>query len=97
MDCPKCNHDKTCVKDTRKYVKQGINRRRECLACRFRFTTLEVIAECIQDRSLSKYDKVRATGHFAPVKDLALSKYDDDGILIQQSPQIGGQRAKLFL
>lgn len=42
MNCPKCN-GKTAVVDRRKE-----RRRRECLACQHRFSTLEVLAESIQ-------------------------------------------------
>lgn len=44
MLCPKCSSDETKVVDTR-VSKSGlsIRRRRECLACEYRFTTLEEI------------------------------------------------------
>ena len=44
MHCPRCGHEDTKVIDTR-LVKgnHGIRRRRECLGCEHRFTTLEEI------------------------------------------------------
>ena len=44
MHCPRCRHEDTKVIDTR-LVKgnHGIRRRRECLGCEHRFTTLEEI------------------------------------------------------
>lgn len=43
MKCPYCGHTKSRVIDTRE-VGDGIRRRRECLACRQRFTTYEQVA-----------------------------------------------------
>jgi transcriptional repressor NrdR len=40
MLCPKCKHTETQVIDTRD-SSEGIRRRRECLACKHRFTTYE--------------------------------------------------------
>ena len=40
MLCPKCKHTETQVIDTRD-SSEGIRRRRECLACKQRFTTYE--------------------------------------------------------
>lgn len=42
MRCPKCATDDTRVTDSRD-TEAGIRRRRECLACRYRFTTYERI------------------------------------------------------
>lgn len=44
MYCPKCGHKDTKVLDTRLgKTKQSIRRRRECLDCGYRFTTVEEI------------------------------------------------------
>ena len=43
MKCPYCGHTESRVVDTRE-VGDGIRRRRECLACRQRFTTYEQVA-----------------------------------------------------
>ena len=40
MICPDCKHGETRVIDSRE-DEQAIRRRRECLACQFRFTTFE--------------------------------------------------------
>lgn len=41
MKCPYCQHDKFRVVDTTKDAPGGIRRRRECLNCGKRFSTLE--------------------------------------------------------
>lgn len=41
MDCPRCKHNETSVIDSRDTDKTTIRRRRECDACRSRFTTYE--------------------------------------------------------
>ena len=41
MHCPFCNHEKSRVVDTDKGSPGGIRRRRECLNCGKRFSTLE--------------------------------------------------------
>ena len=43
MRCPHCDHTDTRVVDTRD-TSTGIRRRRECLACKGRFTTYEQLA-----------------------------------------------------
>lgn len=40
MQCPKCNQRDTQVVDSRE-VHDGVRRRRECLQCKYRFTTYE--------------------------------------------------------
>jgi transcriptional repressor NrdR len=42
MLCPKCNGRETQVVDSRE-VLDGVRRRRECLTCKYRFTTYERI------------------------------------------------------
>lgn len=42
MNCSHCGHDQTKVIDSRDW-EQGIRRRRECLSCTQRFTTVEAI------------------------------------------------------
>lgn len=46
MQCPYCGHVDSRVVDTRT-TGDGIRRRRECLACRKRFTTYEQISEAL--------------------------------------------------
>jgi transcriptional repressor NrdR len=41
MHCPYCQHEKSRVIDTTKDAPGGIRRRRECLSCAMRFSTLE--------------------------------------------------------
>jgi transcriptional repressor NrdR len=41
MHCPYCQHKKSRVVDTTKEARGGIRRRRECLKCGERFSTLE--------------------------------------------------------
>ena len=43
MKCPKCNYHDNRVLDTRVQKEGEIRRRRECLECKHRFTTLEVL------------------------------------------------------
>jgi len=45
MMCPYCNHDETKVIDSRAHQQFTIRRRRACLSCDRRFTTLEKIEE----------------------------------------------------
>lgn len=44
MICPKCNNDQTKCKDSR-YKDGTVYRRRTCLACGYKFTTIEVSLE----------------------------------------------------
>lgn len=41
MHCPYCHHTKSKVVDTTKEARGGIRRRRECMKCGERFSTLE--------------------------------------------------------
>lgn len=43
MKCPFCNHQDDRVLDTRVQKEGSIRRRRECLKCKARFTTLETL------------------------------------------------------
>ena len=43
MNCPQCDHPESRVLDTRIQKEGDIRRRRECLQCRYRFTTSEAI------------------------------------------------------
>lgn len=43
MKCPQCDHPESRVLDTRVQKEGEIRRRRECLQCKFRFTTGESI------------------------------------------------------
>lgn len=47
MKCPQCQHPESKVTDSRD-SERGIRRRRECLACGFRFTTYEHQANALQ-------------------------------------------------
>ena len=54
MNCPICKHPETKVVDKRDKKNQRINRRRECLECLTRFTTVEIIqAQSIDKKVLS--------------------------------------------
>lgn len=44
MQCPECKH-KTIVIDSRERVASEVYRRRECMACRIRFTTREYVTD----------------------------------------------------
>lgn len=48
MQCPKCNAFETSVVDSRS-TGQTNRRRRQCVACGYRFTTREIIDEELQD------------------------------------------------
>lgn len=41
MNCPKCQDDMTDVIDSRKKP-LGVHRRRECLVCGYRYSTIEI-------------------------------------------------------
>ncbi len=43
MKCPMCGYDDSKVVDSRPTENGSIRRRRECLACKYRFTTFEMI------------------------------------------------------
>lgn len=43
MKCPFCGHSEDKVLDTRVQKDSGIRRRRECLSCKSRYTTLETV------------------------------------------------------
>lgn len=43
MKCPFCNHQEDKVLDTRVQKDGGIRRRRECLSCKSRYSTLETV------------------------------------------------------
>ena len=43
MKCPFCGHAEDKVLDTRVQKDSGIRRRRECLSCKSRYSTLETV------------------------------------------------------
>ena len=43
MKCPNCGHTKSNVIDSRPTENSSIRRRRECLECKCRFTTYEIV------------------------------------------------------
>ncbi|NJL25507.1 MAG: transcriptional repressor NrdR [Calothrix sp. SM1_5_4] len=43
MKCPQCGHPEQRVLETRVHREEEIRRRRECLACKFRFSTVETL------------------------------------------------------
>jgi transcriptional repressor NrdR len=58
MYCPKCGHEDTKVLDTRMGGNgRSIRRRRQCLACEYRFTTVEEIVR--EDIVVVKRDGIR--------------------------------------
>lgn len=52
MNCPKCGHPYSVVKDSRNTL-EGKRRRRECSGCGFRFTVFEIL-----ESDLSKYKQM---------------------------------------
>ena len=63
MNCPFCNNSDTRVVDNRLFINgNSIKRRRECTACKKRFTTYEKVEERAiyvvkKDKSREKFDK----------------------------------------
>ncbi len=63
MNCPFCNNDDTRVVDSRLFINgNSIKRRRECTACKKRFTTYEKVEERAiyvvkKDKNREKFDK----------------------------------------
>lgn len=46
MNCPKCNEPEARVMDSRNRLEgKEVYRRRRCLACGYRFTTLETVVK----------------------------------------------------
>jgi transcriptional repressor NrdR len=43
MKCPQCGHQEHRVLETRVYRDEEIRRRRECMGCKLRFTTVETL------------------------------------------------------
>lgn len=68
MICPKCKHDDTRVLDSRETnEKKEIRRRRECIACQYRFTTFERVelANFLvikKDQSRESYNRQKLAG-----------------------------------
>jgi transcriptional repressor NrdR len=61
MECPYCFHGESKVTDKRKSP-EGIRRRRECLKCKKRFTTYEIISKdglyvIKKDRRREKFER----------------------------------------
>jgi transcriptional repressor NrdR len=66
MHCPFCHHSKSRVVDTTKDAPGGIRRRRECLQCGERFSTLErpILATPLlvkQDGTREEFDRDKLT------------------------------------
>ena len=63
MNCPFCNNSDTRVVDSRVFINgNSIKRRRECTACKKRFTTYEKVEERAvyvvkKDKNREKFDK----------------------------------------
>jgi transcriptional repressor NrdR len=47
--CPKCGERQVRVMDSRSYIHNRIRRRRKCLSCKHRFSTVELHVEDIED------------------------------------------------
>lgn len=68
MNCPFCNNEDTRVVDSRVFINgNAIKRRRECTACKKRFTTYEKVEERAvyvvkKDKSREKFDKEKLMG-----------------------------------
>ncbi|MGL5133362.1 MAG: hypothetical protein ACRC78_12595 [Planktothrix sp.] len=64
MDCPKCNA-KTSVIATRQEPKIGETRRRKCLDCDHRFTTIEVLFR--NGNKLDRQKKIKSGNLFPSI------------------------------
>ena len=61
MRCPFCGHSETAVKDSRSVEENtGIRRRRHCLECSARFTTVERV-QLIPLKVIKKNEDVEST------------------------------------
>lgn len=61
MICPKCKSNQVSVINSRR-CNEGVNRRRSCLACGFRFTTLEISIkdyEALREKEQSLQEALR--------------------------------------
>ncbi|MFW6246895.1 MAG: hypothetical protein ACOC22_01825 [bacterium] len=54
MKCPKCDKE-THITDSRKTKNNIVRRRRECICCKFRFTTYEIFIAGTELKLLKKY------------------------------------------
>lgn len=86
MLCPKCKHRETQVVDSRD-TQDGVRRRRECLACKYRYTTYErvespVITVVKKDGSRERFnpEKIRR-GVVTACKNLSVSPVQIDAIV----------------
>ena len=81
MICPVCNSEKSKVLESRK-SSYGIRRRRECLDCGNRFTTLETIIKKQEKRKLKNDVAEEITNNYdgieTEVKDDLVSTVDLD-------------------
>lgn len=57
MKCPACGRN-TGVFDSRPVSDHEVRRRRECSGCRFRFTTVEIIAGSLPSKALARLSTV---------------------------------------
>ena len=56
MFCPQCNSSQDSVIDTRPR-EHYVYRRRKCITCNHRFTTIEIKTNCIKDKEISLLDQ----------------------------------------
>ena len=74
MQCPYCNHKECKVMDSRHTDSKSIRRRRECEACKKRFTTYEKIETTpimvIKKDNTREYFDVRFASVYRQFKDI---------------------------
>jgi len=61
VTCPKCGGDTTVADSRRSEAGDSVRRRRRCLECNFRFSTLEIDVDYYDQimQGLESYDKLR--------------------------------------
>ncbi len=67
MNCPKCGANQLKCIDSRP-TDDSVRRRKMCLVCEHRFTTMEV---CVRDYKSTKTREVLLANQFAAISDLA--------------------------
>lgn len=78
MICPHCQLDNDTVKDSRpRYGGAGVGRRRKCLACQKRWSTIELPAELVEQL-------VEAVGAYLGVEETIESKSSSSRAILDQ-------------
>lgn len=96
MECPFCGHVERRVVDSRPSM-GTVRRRSECLSCKKRWTTMEIMVEHNASSMPKSKPTARLKARFEE-PDVELpwnhTAYDDDGILI--APTISGRGARRY-